>query len=104
LRIFAPIGVSTKAGDLHPAYETTHLDVEWPRLNPFDRATEFSFRSQLLVARTDAGQLTPWAPGMRRCHDEGPLLDVPAHWITGILDMHEDPLAERPTPVRSWTV
>lgn len=88
----------------NPAYETTHLDVEWPRLMPFDRATEFSFRSRLLVARTDAGQLTPWAPGKRTCHDEGPLLDLPAHWITGILDMHEDPLAERPTPVRSWAV
>jgi len=88
----------------NPAYETTRLDVEWPRLKPFDRATEFSFRSRLLVARTDAGQLTPWAPGMRTCHDEGPLLDLPAHWITGILDMYDDPLAKRPTPVRSWTV
>lgn len=87
-----------------PAYETTHLDVEWPRLKPFDRASEFSFRSRLLVARTEAGQLTPWTPGMRRCHDEGPMLDLPAHWITATLDMYEDPLGERPTPVRSWTV
>ena len=44
--------------------------------------------------------LTPWAPGAKALHEDGPLLDVPAHWITGVLDLHEDSLGERPTPVR----
>ena len=88
----------------NPVYETADLVTDWARLKPFDRATEFSFRSRLLVARTGAGQLTPWTPGMKVLHDDGPLMDVPAHWITDILNLHEDPLGERPTLVRSWTV
>jgi hypothetical protein len=88
----------------NPLYEATRLVTEWPRLRPFDRATEFSFRSRLLLARTGANQVTAWMPTMQVLHEDGPLIDVPAHWITGILNLHDDPEGEHPTPVRTWGV
>jgi predicted nucleic acid-binding Zn ribbon protein len=99
-----PFGISILRCHLSEAspYEYADLDVDWPRIRPFDRASDFSFRSRLLVFRTPSGMLAPWTPG-QVVIGERAVLQVPAHWITGILDRHADPLGDHPTAVRAWT-
>ena len=86
-----------------PPNEYADGDVDWPRLLPFDRASDFSFISRVPCSRNPSGTLTPWRPG-QVLTDEGPLLRVPGHWITGILNIREDPLGHHPSAVRDWTM
>lgn len=86
-----------------PPYEPLSYETSWTLLEPFDRARAFVFRAALVMSDGSEGRPVPWATGREPAAVRyPPLMEIPASWIDGVLDLWDDPLGAAPTHVRDW--